>query len=269
MAIQPSQSSQYDPTAALPPKLVTKILNLEFVETRELLPDAWQDIPHRASELVGQQCHTRRPPVTDIITWPECFGCIAVVLCTKYPEKASEIWAYQTSILRVAKRFEALSWVAYDCQYRRESLAQRSLNWSVLHLHFYSEAFTGRANAIPCCQHCLSEAHSSTACPTNPGILYQHPAHPLLLAGPSLTHPRLQGSKYEEICTSYNEGKCKFSYCKYHRMCKDCFLPHPWGSAIKASPLFPKATIQLWDTSMNEQDWRTRHRYDRQVNCTY
>ena len=31
----------YDSTAALPSKLVTRILSLEYVEMAELLPDAW------------------------------------------------------------------------------------------------------------------------------------------------------------------------------------------------------------------------------------
>ena len=35
--------SHYDLTAVLPPKLVTRILNLEFNEMAELVTNAWQD----------------------------------------------------------------------------------------------------------------------------------------------------------------------------------------------------------------------------------
>ena len=35
--------SGYDPIAALPPKLVKRILSLEYVEMAELLPEAWPE----------------------------------------------------------------------------------------------------------------------------------------------------------------------------------------------------------------------------------
>lgn len=31
------------------------------------------------------------PPVTDIMTWLQCYACIAVVLSTRYPNKALEL----------------------------------------------------------------------------------------------------------------------------------------------------------------------------------
>ena len=72
-------------------------------------------------------------------------------------------------IIRAARNFKGMAWVAYDHQYQRETLAQRDLNWSSCIAHLYNEAFTGRAKAIPRCQHCLSETHGSLACPlTNP-----------------------------------------------------------------------------------------------------
>ena len=156
--------SGYDPTAALPPKLVKRILDLEFVEMAELLPDAWQD-ENTLSEPSHAHRRTRRPPVTEILPWLECFGRLAAVLCKKYPDKAAEFWAYQTSILRAARNFEGTAWVAYDRQYRREALARQDLNWSACNARLYNEAFTGRAKAIPRCQHCLSETHASATCP--------------------------------------------------------------------------------------------------------
>ena len=108
---------------ALPPKLVKHILNLKFLEMLELLPDAWPD--EAASANLGHpHRHTRRPPVIDILTWLEAFRKLVAVLCSKYPEKVAEFWAYQGSILRAVKIFEGPAWVAYDRQYRREALAR-------------------------------------------------------------------------------------------------------------------------------------------------
>ena len=226
--------SHYDPTAALPPKLVTRILNLEFIEMAELVVDVWQDEAHLSPDRnVSQRHRVRHPPVTDIMTWLECFARMAAVLSTKYPDKAPELWAYQSSILRAAKNYEGLAWVAYDRQYRREALARKDLNWSVLDSRLYNEAFTGRAKAIPRCRHCLSEAHASTACPIdpNPCSLHAHTQVPAPMQAPPPGQPPVPttlGSSRREICRNFNEGRCKFQHCKYTHVCKECLYPHPW-----------------------------------------
>lgn len=214
--------AQYDPTAAVPPKLVKKILDLEFVEMRELLPEAWQDDPQTAPDSSGQRRHAHRPPISDILTWLECFGRMAAILCTKYPEKSTELWAYQSSILRAAKNFEGQSWVAYDRQYRREALSRRDLNWSALDSRLYSEAFTGRAKAVLRCRHCLGEGHTSAACPASPFSPDQS------RAGAAPKYP-----ESKEPCRKYNEGRCTYPYCKYRHVCKECSMSHPWISCYR------------------------------------
>ena len=119
--------------------------------------------------------------------------------------------------------------MAYNHQYRREALARGDLNWSVLDSHLYNEAFTGRAKAIPRCQHCLSEAHVSAAClfDPNPCSMHVHakvttPAQAL----PPMTHDL--GEQSVENTQELHEGRCKFQHCKYTFVCKDCLYPHPW-----------------------------------------
>ena len=170
----------------------------------ELLPDAWQD--ENSVPEPGQPCRrTHRPPVMEIMLWLECFGRLAAVLSTRHPDKAAEFWAYQTSIIRVARNFEGTAWVAYDRQYRREALARRDLNWSACNAHLYNEAFMGRAKAIPRCQHCLNETHGSSTCPLSN-------AEPITLwqPAPRALAPDDFASKQCEICSNYNEGQCKF-----------------------------------------------------------
>ena len=211
--------SGYDPAAALPPKLVKRILNLEFVEMVELLPDSWPD-DNALTEQGQPPRRARRPPVTDILVWLECFGRLASVLCTKFPDKAAELWAYQTSIVRASRNFEGTAWVAYDRQYRREALARHDLNWSACNARLYNEAFTGRAKVIPRCQHCLSETHGSLTCPSNPdpAAAWQ--------AVPGLPPPDDRG-KRREICRNFNDGRCKYQKCRYLHICDECYYPHP------------------------------------------
>ena len=237
--VPPLVLSGYDPKAALPPKLVKRILALEYVEMAELLPDAW---PEENTETGPQHRRTRHPPVTDILTWLECFASMAAVLSTRYPEKVAEFWAYQTSILRAARNFDGAAWVAYDRQYRREALARRDLNWSACNTRLYNEAFTGRAKTIPRCQHCLSTTHSTRLCPTNPDPSASH-------GTPQTSHPSsvlaasTGSSTRREICRNYNEGRCKYSRCRYLHICRECFYPHPWVSchSSQAPPQRPRS----------------------------
>ena len=75
---------------------------------------------------VRHQDAPRRPPVTDIMTWLQCYTRLAVVLSTRYPNKVQELWAYQSLIIRAARNYEGQAWVAYDRQYQREALASES-----------------------------------------------------------------------------------------------------------------------------------------------
>ena len=93
---------------------------------------------------------------------------MAAVLALRFPEKAPELWAYQSTILVAAHNYEGANWVAYDRQFRRATLAKKDLNWSVPDTRLYNEAFTGRARSIPWCPHCLSNDHSGTSWPHNP-----------------------------------------------------------------------------------------------------
>lgn len=110
----------YNPGASLPPKVVKKILDLEFVMS---------DLKSRhlggGAPTFRHRPHTpNKPPVTDIKVWLECFA-FAWQLClvTRFPEKGPELWTCQTSILRAAHNYEGSNWVAYDRQFQQDILS--------------------------------------------------------------------------------------------------------------------------------------------------
>ena len=79
-----------------------------------------------------------RPPIQDISQWSERFCLIAGILATRFPLKASELFAYHASIIHVERNYEKYRWVAYDRQYRREALARKDLNWSAENSRLYT-----------------------------------------------------------------------------------------------------------------------------------
>ena len=105
----------YNPAAALPTRVVKRILELEFVELAELSTD--NDLPQTPGCPVPA-----RLLVTNISQWVEKYSLMAAVLSTCFLEKAAELFAYQATIVRVERNYEGSRWVVYDCQFRQEAL---------------------------------------------------------------------------------------------------------------------------------------------------
>ena len=117
---------------AIPLKTCKKILAGEYIDMAELRPDSW-----RMEELLYLQSGdmaaptpgrmtTGRKPVTDILTWMECFSSMAAVITSKHPEKAQHLFAYQRAIISASQRFDPAAWVAYVSRYRRKAAMTRS-----------------------------------------------------------------------------------------------------------------------------------------------
>ena len=152
----------FNPASSLSPKVVKCILELEFVEMPEVTVD--DNIP----QVSGCPPAPARLPITDISQWLERYSLLAIVLDTRFLEKAPELFAYQVTIIQAEQKYEGKHWVSYGRQFRREALARKDLNWSVTDSRLYNEAFTGRARAIARCPLCLQDDHLASYYPKNP-----------------------------------------------------------------------------------------------------
>ena len=209
----------YNPMAMVPAKVAKRILDLEYMEMAEI---AAEDDPIQST---GHPAGPSRPPVTNISQWLERYSVMAAILATRFPEKAPELLAYQSSIIRAERNYEGKQWVAYDRQYRREALARKDLNWSVPNVRLYNEAFTGRARAIPRCSYCLRDDHTASACPSIPSrpFPWDTPVWPAPTALGQASRP-----VQAEACRNYNDGRCKRFNCIYQDICMGCQEAHAW-----------------------------------------
>ena len=230
---------------AIPQKIVQRILAGDYVDIAELCPDSW-----RMEELLFQQSsgHTdcsatprpRKKPVTDILTWTECFSTMAAVITTKDPGKAPQLFAYLRTIVRASQTFEGLAWVAYDTQYRRRAAATKSWDWGTTDTSLYNECFTGRARAKALCKLCASESHMDQQCPlATPYFAGNYHAGQTISSNlsrsmqrPVLPRPTPNNeSRLVELCGLFNKptgNECRYTACRFAHICSLCKLgPHP------------------------------------------
>ena len=208
----------------LPQRLLTKILNLEFIEMQDLLPEAWlaltDDETVKCCSTSAAGGRKRRPPVTNIFTWLQGFASLTSALSTKYPAMVPEFMAYQSTIIKCYKDYDGLGWVQYDRAFRRQVAITKNLNWSHINGTLYSLCFAGKAKRSAICIYCLSDNHTSEKCPEAPPTAKRNPT--------SASSP---GSL--EICRLFNANggsRCHYAKCKFAHRCSVCNQDHPRSS---------------------------------------
>lgn len=205
----------------IPPKVVKKILSLEYVDMAELLPEYWdydEPEPHCCGSHSSRG--TRRNPVANILVWLDCYASLVAVLCSVYPNKAGEFMAYQKTIITAYRKYAGDGWIIYDSSFRRKAANLKSLDWGQMDGKLYNETFTGRAKAIARCRICSSELHSHTECPQATDR-QQPAAH---TAAWQIPPDRI------ELCMLFNDqrgDRCHFVPCKFTHLCSQCRGSHP------------------------------------------
>ena len=233
----------------VPAKLVGKILRLEFVDMAELLRDNIEAERRRGSH-VESASNPKRPrrEVPDILSWLQCFGIYISVTASKFPERVPHMLAYQTTLVREARRCGGSGWLAYDTAFRQQAAADPLCDWSKLNSSLYPVTFMAQANGKgKCCPHCLEPDHVGEECALSsqprqenrqqqrsPGLSlpaqgtsegYGEPrgAFPALSRQRGRTSRQVPQRGGTKICYSYNDGECRFpSTCRYLHICQRC-----------------------------------------------
>ena len=232
--VRPVPTTSYTYPQELPSKLVKKILDLEFVEMAELVPDSWRD------EEADYQCcstHTprtpRRGPVTNILLWVECYSSLVAVLSSKYPTKIGHFMAYQKMIIKAQRTFVGERWVVYDSCFRRKAANTKNLDWGEVDLNLYNETFVGRAKVLQHYTTCLSELHTTAEC-----NLFTSPRSVSQTGSSSGWRPGER--KSVPICLLYNDregNRCTYAPdCKYGHTCSACQGRHPFSRCPNKRP---------------------------------
>ena len=130
----------------LPSKLIIKILDLEYIDMAELLPDYWDVKEDGSSRCSHSHCSQCKYP---------SYSSLVLLLTTRYPHHMGHF-------------------MQGSSQYK---IIGKGESW----FNLYNETLTGREEAISWCVHCSSELHSSAPCPEKPHSTNPRSGEPLVL----------------------------------------------------------------------------------------
>ena len=157
-----------DSLALVPPKLVAKIQRLEFVDMAELLRDnleAQRRVAGEQSSSQAGQSRSRRREIPDLLSWVSCFGTYMAVLTSKYPEMIKQLLAYQTLMVREARRCGGNGWLAYDTYFRQQVAEDPTADWSRLNTALYAVTFMAQgAKGGQNCTTCMETDYTQDDC---------------------------------------------------------------------------------------------------------
>ena len=201
----------------------------------ELLRDN-METERRHSKDDGASTSSRQPAksrreVPDILSWVQCFGIYTSIVVQTRPEKTQQLLAYQTMLLREARRCGGTGWQTYDTIFRQQVANNSTADWSKLNSSLYAVNFLANQNGRgKTCQHCLETDHLSSECALAPVKVDWASSRDS--ARDDAQTSRSRGERGERrgrgnrICFSWNDGRCAIPYCEYRHICAKCAGEH-------------------------------------------
>ena len=230
-----TQFSMGDGLPPVPAKVVEKILSGQFVDMAELLRDN-MEVERRRSTLESASAPAPARParreVPDLLSWVQCFGVFASVIASKFPERTTQLLAYQTIIIREARRCGGGGWQGYDRMFRQQAASSPGLDWSQLNSSLFAVTFLAQQNGRgKTCRFCLETDHSDEECALAPVAPQARPLSSAHGQGPSARQDlNLREGRPSRasrgVCFAWNEGRCAFPYCRFRHICIRCHGDH-------------------------------------------
>ena len=110
-----------------------------------------------------------RREVPDILSWIQCIGTYACIVAAVQPEKTQQLLAYQTMVVREARRCGSAGWQAYDTMFRQQVSNDPKSDWSKLNSSLYAVTFLAQQNGKgKGCLYCLETDHTAPECALAP-----------------------------------------------------------------------------------------------------
>jgi len=221
----------------VPPKLVKRIVRGDYIDMAEMLSDNMELERRRAlaeSEGIANVKQSGRREIPDVLSWLHCFSLYAAVLCTRYPDKAKQLWAYQALMITETRRCGGRGWRLYDTTFRQQLTSLETADFAKLNDSLYATTFLAYGTKRQCCPNCLLPDHSAEECALyNPRPMAETGIAPVgsVMRGGYEEKP-VKGGEWRRkrsrrgACYAWNDGKCGAQHCQYDHVCSRCYGDH-------------------------------------------
>lgn len=130
----------------------------------ELLKDNIEAERRRLAVAENGSTYSPRREVPNLLGWLYCYSLFAAIVCSKHPEKAKEMWAYQATIIGESRRCGGNGWHLYDTAFRQQMSSLESTDFSKLSQALYTTTFLAYRGKGQFCQICMMSDHTSEEC---------------------------------------------------------------------------------------------------------
>lgn len=202
----------------IPVKIAQKILwKKEYVDLESLLPTKLGLPEPTLRDLVCGEKKKEKKGVSTIQEWVACFNAYTAVILMKEPDRATDLLAYCSLIVRASTDYAGEAWLGYDRFFRRQAAAEpaRFPQWGEISPSIWTQHFS-LAAVRPTCEECGSREHKHCPKPgENPGTSQSRRWG---------RRPRpYPAQKPPEICKRWNWGKeCDVATCILRHGCMEC-----------------------------------------------
>ena len=219
----------------VPQKLVARILRGEYIDMADLLRDNLEAQRRSASQSSGSSSMGVAPParsrreIPDILSWVQCFGTYIAIVTSQNPERMRQLLAYQTLIVREARRCGGKGWLAYDSYFRQQAMGNSAADWSRINQSLYAVTFMAQSEREKgrCCMLCLESDHVDDQCALyTPPQKYKKAAERYPSEGREPMSSGRSRGRGRLACFAWNQGECRFPACKYRHVCVRCMGDH-------------------------------------------
>lgn len=224
----------------VPHKLAARILRGEYIDMAELLRDnleAQRRAASTPSQTQGSAHHQKhRREIPDLLSWVQCFGTYMAVVTSKYPDRVRQLLAYQTLIVREARRCGGRGWLAYDSYFRQQVVGDDSADWSKLNQSLYAVTFIAQGDREKgrSCVICLESDHAEEQCALYSSTARSTAGRREKSSAETKESASGRGKQLSKMaCFSWNQSECRYPACKYRHVCTRCGSDHkvyqcPW-----------------------------------------
>ena len=244
----------------VPAKLVDRILRGDFLELSELLNDNIQlakrnthSDPEGVQQLIlGRQQSSGKqrrreftPDSAGLLSWVQCFGIYATIVCQQNPSRMKDLMAYLITMINEARRFKYKGWIQYDDLFRQQAAKDPKMSWSSLSSTLYAVTFLSQHQGDSVtCHKCLGSDHPTWSCAL---FEYQRDGRSVFRDWRGAERKRRRSrsmspqnrSRHFTICFAWNNGRCSRDPCRFRHICVKCEGDH---KASKCTALLQKAS---------------------------